>query len=394
MIRQHLPTGTTSLPRTGGLSVEPPRYRHSMAADEEDRAVGPLRDVDVVNLSQTSQAEQHLKDAVDLLPSEESASYRKALLRCNDVVATETNPNLFLESEGFDAWAAAKRLAKYWTCREQCFGSNRAFLPLLNLALPPKQRALSCADTAQLRLGALAKLPTDKYGRTVLLVDRSRLDGTRSDADSDRWLRVIFYWLSKVMHQKNVQKNGFVVLKIMRGQNLDRQRLLQTQVMVRDCMPCRVTGLHLCCVPPPGGRKTFADTIAPILWQYIVHVLRRKANVHVAESETHMLTLLQDYGLLKESLPKSLGGSWSYAKFDTLVNKLLCGNADRRNTEGDSSGIDFGSLKPSAMRSGAGHSNPLSPSIRIQNRKSLKRKIDAVFAGVPARQQHKKRMAG
>lgn len=324
---------------------------------------------DVRATSPYQQAQHPINQAMELLSPDEKSSYIQAMERCPEIVATETDPQLFLSFESMQAGVAARRLAMYWTYRERFFGTKRAFRPLVDLSIPPSRRALSSADVEELQHGALAKVPPDRHGRPILLVDRYRLRNADYEPDPNRWVRISFFWLTKMMHQPDVQRNGMVVVKIMRGQNLDRKRMVTSQMLMRDAMACRVNSIHLCCLPPKGGCKTFADTLVPIMFNFSQRLLGTKANIHVASSSESMLTQLEPHGFRKASVPTTLGGKWSYTKFDTLVTRLLSESfLMARNLPTD--------LKQSPLINDQ-HERLLME--RVQRRKSGKRKIDATF---------------
>jgi hypothetical protein len=68
-----------------------------------------------------------IKEALQCIPIRERKSYM--IERVPTLVATESNPIVFLRCEKFNATAAAQRLIKYWDARV-IFG-DRAFLPMV-----------------------------------------------------------------------------------------------------------------------------------------------------------------------------------------------------------------------------------------------------------------------
>lgn len=121
--------------------------------------------------SEGESPEQHragyvaLKEALEQLPQEMKAALVEAVRKCPDLVATESDPILFLRREEFNVWAAAFRLALYWKMRKECFG-ERAFLAI---TVTDGTCALSAEDISLLRTGFRVVLPDDQQGRPVRL---------------------------------------------------------------------------------------------------------------------------------------------------------------------------------------------------------------------------------
>ena len=169
-----------------------------------------------------------LEKSLEVMPDAGKLEYLQAVLRCPELVKTESDPLLFLRAELYNGRAAAIRLTKYWQLRCKVFG-DRAFLPLTQTG----EDALSTEDVARLRTGALQILPasTDTLGRCVLYVRRSQLNHTLADGPKvvssccamltftlarhcsplDQ-LRNVFYILSMACEDPIVQRHGLVLL--------------------------------------------------------------------------------------------------------------------------------------------------------------------------------------
>jgi hypothetical protein len=106
-----------------------------------------------------------------LLPDHVIKTYVVASLHAPSLVASETDPLLFLRHENNNAKAAALKLCSYWSKRLLYYGSERAFLPM-NLS---GTGTVSGQDIETLKQGYTRLLPNDNHGRGVLLINESTM---------------------------------------------------------------------------------------------------------------------------------------------------------------------------------------------------------------------------
>jgi hypothetical protein len=116
----------------------------------------------------------------------DKAALRTALETVPHLVTKESNFVYYLRCENYDPWAAADRVARYWSIRQHLFGP-KAFLPLtLTGALAD--------DVEFLRKGFVYLQCRDRRGRPVLFFDRVRC--TKETVPRQVAMRCCFYALS------------------------------------------------------------------------------------------------------------------------------------------------------------------------------------------------------
>jgi hypothetical protein len=257
-----------------------------------------------------AQATQQLEDAIKLIPRDAKAAYLKALERAPTLVATESDPMRFLHFEKFNAWAAARRLVTYWSSRVAIFGEEKAFLPL---DLTGKG-ALDEEDQAFLNSGCVVTLPNDSKNRSVICIDRSN----KIHGADDMCIRPLFFLLSAASENEMSQKDGCIVLVVLNsptGVTFHAGNVSQATELVRKALPLRLKKSHLLCCPPKPGASKFTETFIPMALQKLGNFFSRVAGVHVANTEAGLLEKLLPYGLAREGLPSSLGGTFAFDKY-------------------------------------------------------------------------------
>jgi hypothetical protein len=117
------------------------------------------------------------------LNSSDTLVYQQALDKVPDIVARETKLVDFLQCESYDPWAAAQRIARYWSLRQELFDSDALFPLTLKDALHH--------EVPYLQEGFVYVLPPDQHGRPVLFFDRIRC--IKQFASRKQVLRCFFY---------------------------------------------------------------------------------------------------------------------------------------------------------------------------------------------------------
>ena len=124
---------------------------------------------------------KHTKDTTYESSSEECClldGLKLALHKCPRYVESREHRLLFLRCEMYNCDLAAKRMAKYWNRRTALFEDD-SFLSDLTL-----DGALRDDEDA-LHVGFMRLLPgTDGAGRSIMMVEASRLDATKYSRDS------------------------------------------------------------------------------------------------------------------------------------------------------------------------------------------------------------------
>lgn len=270
-----------------------------------------------------TQANQQLEDAIKLIPQDAKAAYLEALECAPNLVATESDPMRFLHFEKFNAWAAARRLVTYWSSRVAIFGGEKAFLPL---DLTGKG-ALDEEDLVFLNSGCVVTLPNDSKNRSVICIDISN----KIDGAADMCIRPLFFLLSAASENEMSQKDGCIVLVVLNsstGATFHAGNVNQATELVRKALPLRLKKSHLLCCPPKPGASKFTETFIPMALQKLGKFFSRDAGVHVADTEAELLKKLLPYGLAREGLPSSVGGTFAFNKYVIWLEQrgLVVGN--------------------------------------------------------------------
>jgi len=147
--------------------------------------------------------EDLLAEAMQCVPEDERVEYHEALVKCPDIVATESPATLFLKAAGYDVLGAARKLANYWKSRKLCVGSHKAFLPLTI-------EGAMADDLEYLGKGIrYDEFERDQFGRTILFAERRRA----VQIPTATRLRVYFYQLHRMAHDPMTQEHGIIKLE-------------------------------------------------------------------------------------------------------------------------------------------------------------------------------------
>lgn len=365
-----------------------PLKKRSISKDTAlSKAFSATKELSEYPAKKNRKAEAELTLALRALPPVDNADYSLALARCPELVQSESKPLHFLRREKYDVPSTARRLANYWTRRRSTFG-ERAFLPLHELS---GEGALTAEDVENLSSGLVVKLPDDKWGRTVLCMDRARSESPDLNIKESR-LRCLFYWFSMAAQSSKAQTDGVVVLRLLNKANIDRVELQRVLHFARDALPVRISSFHLCCRPPSGAKRTYLQTIIPITTQLFRDEDSGKCHVHVTTSEKDMLPKLEPYGLTKESLPTTLGGTWMYSKLSAWIkqrSKRSAASVSAQEAAMDLSALPIDHVAKKRRKNGKqadGDSVELSKLVeaadiaRNRARKERKRQMDAIYA--------------
>ena len=153
----------------------------------------------------------------------------------------------------FNSWAAAKRLANYWTFRKEALG-NRAFLPM-DLS---GKGAIPLEDVRMLQTGVIVHLPKDLEGRSVVYVDRSKLLENETMSPC-----MLFFTLQKIMENEVTYKKGYISLINLSnpfGSMFERENVTRFKDYIRKAMPIKVGTIHIVCSPPGEGMSSFVSS--------------------------------------------------------------------------------------------------------------------------------------
>ena len=176
------------------------------------------------------------------------------------------------------------------------FGEERAFEPLtVNEALRD--------DDITLTKGFINFTgQVDPTGRSILFGDPSQQDPTAYEAKS--MCRAFWYVLHAMLEDEETQKKGIVGIvwpHHVSLKQLDKKLMKLNTDSLRNCIPVRVSALHIC--HPP---RIFS-VIFPVLKFFMGEVIKKRIRVH-SGSEEKVLKYLEEVGLTKDRVPSQLGG--------------------------------------------------------------------------------------
>jgi len=297
-ILQSDPSQELALENTAPVPPPPASVASSSSSRQETNSLTPSLEEGSVRA---------LEEAIMLLPDEEKSAYCQAKREAPQIVQRDSNPLWYLKFEKFNTWDAAKRLAFYWKARLETF-KERAFLPMSQTG----EGALAKKDVNLFNTGYYVILPNDSEGRTVIFNDASLRPKSK---DAEAGMRHFFYMNHVTMqnHEVVVEK-GLVWIMILVRNNLDklgRQVTSRGEVAAKG-FPCKIHALHL--LPKFQKPRSFLDEILQLLYS-----ASRQAKInhhfHRCKNKSEAVAELTKHGLLKEGLPESVGGTWSYENF-------------------------------------------------------------------------------
>lgn len=259
-----------------------------------------------------------LDDALVRLPPSQTAAYRQARNGHPHLVSDERRLQ-FLECEGGDPAAAARRLAAYWTRRLEVFGPARSFLPMtagFGGAMTGEEALEMCHRAVE------QPLPEpDGAGRAVMYVNPSRRSRRSSvAATADQQLRALFYVLECVAADASFRRRGLVLLIDVRdyGREHFHRRLLKVETdLMFSVFPIRTRAVHLC-----NPNDVAFYVLAPIIKFFIPRDFRLRVIFHRGGSPEQMLAELACYNLPRDRLPAELGGGVSLNMGRWLADRM------------------------------------------------------------------------
>jgi len=289
--------------------------RGSSSNSTAGAAATAIEAAQIQDIAWMRQKQQEFNMAVRLLPDTDKAAYQEALTRSPHLVAVESPPKRYLQIER-DPMDAARRLCAYWRQRKACFGT-RAFLPMVQTGTG----ALSPEDVEMLGSGFGMLLPPDRYGRTVLLHDRVRLNSL----NADQRLRCIFYLLQVASEMSGAHlqpaSKGLVWMTVYsdktRASAFDAHTSTRAlKLCASGAFPLQFKAFHLIMMTNRPILDRVVPTTLELLQEHFPH-LRQRTMVHPKLALPVMLKSLEvNHGFDAENLPKvPLGGRWTIGSF-------------------------------------------------------------------------------
>lgn len=257
-----------------------------------------------------------LRQQIAALSPERNSAYLQALSKCPSLVENETRPLWFLRQTNFNPVLAATLLAAHWAKRVELF-KDKAFLPMALTG----EGALNRTDMSMLNSGFFVVLPKDELNNSVLCYDASRLEKQSKEYQ----LRVAFYLFSVACENSQAQSEGIVLLFLMEqfsGRNPKRQSLQE----IVQAMPCRIKEVY--CVrismsPPKCLTESASKEAASMLTSKKMSIavagvfgpIQPNQLTLIQGSKERCVVQLEELGLERRSIPKSMGGDWGYESF-------------------------------------------------------------------------------
>lgn len=258
---------------------------------------------------------ERLRGEIANLDRFEKEAYQEAFDKDPRLIAAESNPVYFLDCENGNSKRAAERLCRYWSIRKRLFGA-RAFLPLLDLST--RGGALEKKDIDLLVSGFLVNNATDTAGRSVYLLDRTRMP-TECNRSVDEKLRVFFYQFTLAARKKENRVSGVTLIPVVSGilqDDFDHLKdssgfCSQLARLFQEVLPVKLHRFHCICYPDKKQQEENSNSIPQFLRLLRRHFAKccgfiRASVKDILEQE------LKALGLNLHDFPSFMGGSWSY----------------------------------------------------------------------------------
>jgi len=260
-------------------------------------------------------AENQLFDAghssVATLPTDQDSrsALTQAIKVAPDLVQKESPQGRFLAFAQNDGLVASLRQATYWKIRLALF-DKQALLPMQQTG----EGALSREDTVALSAAFIVLLRNDNHGRPVLLLEPSRIQ-----VDDLPTLKRLSFYMGHVMSETEpvAQSSGCVILLVVNSPTDMDERIGQCVNVIRQSLPLHIQCLRIIFTAEYSAR-TSPQSLSAQAYQFMQANSLHTLNVvtHTGSSNSKLLASLQQVGLAKESLPPSIGGTWSYERFN------------------------------------------------------------------------------
>ena len=237
-----------------------------------------------------------LQEELTKVPIDTKPALSEALIRCPDIVNSETTRLLFLWCTDFDAVAAAQRMVRYWQLRVEIFGNDRAFLPLDSEAILDEE------DRKQLFTGAIRILPhTDAYGRTIFYTDQQKLH-TRS-FDPRCAARTVWYQYHTILSDPDRARRGIVgITNYQNSTWLPNYAWIMLMSNTFKYSPIEIKGIHLC------HAGMFSRILSHLSSWVVGPWVRNRSFALHSHDGADVIASLTRLGIPTESVPPELKG--------------------------------------------------------------------------------------
>jgi len=262
----------------------------------------------------TQQELDDFQKAIERIPVSDQTGYQMAMIRCPELLNTETDPKLFLRCEEYSAEKAAQRMVHYWNMRVKIFGDDRAFLPLtLSGALKDDEELFQMfRDFPRFR----TFLPDDDHGRTVAYTEAPHID--YNNYGRILKMKYIWYFVHVAMKKQSTILKGLVFIvapaRYKEFKLFDRLFYKMLIESVNECLPVKVRSVHLF-----ANSNSITKLLLPMIKYFMNKETRHIHKVH----ERLDPEILVPYGIQPENVPRFIGGT-----FDAYPNWQWNGHAE------------------------------------------------------------------
>jgi len=198
----------------------------------------------------------------------------------------------------FNADLAAKRYVKYWDKRVEHFGPEKAFMKI-------SLSDANAGDEETMDLGVISLLgKQDDQGRSILIFDPSKYDKSKYTTSS--MIRTFWYVVHSALEVEETQKHGMIVLGDPNRAKLsqfDREVSKGIIGSISGALPVRVSAIHI--VHPP----TFFKIVFAFMKLVMPKRLLKRIYVHSGDDQNVLAKFEAKFGLTKDKLPTTIGGS-------------------------------------------------------------------------------------
>jgi hypothetical protein len=180
------------------------------------------------------------QEAIEAFESYKNSVYLEACSK--GIVESESDPKCFLRLARYDPWHAATVLIDFWEQRVSLFGWDRAFRKFFDLS---GDGCLNQDDIDVLKSGFYCDIPADKFGHSVVVVDRRRLSEQQHATMWASQIRAAFYVLMKCVRNPIAQTEGIVALVNFAFEREDPRFLIPLIKISSGSLPFKMRRLHL-----------------------------------------------------------------------------------------------------------------------------------------------------
>mmetsp|Transcript_1770 Transcript_1770/g.2477 ORF Transcript_1770/g.2477 Transcript_1770/m.2477 type:complete len:355 (+) Transcript_1770:263-1327(+) len=258
-------------------------------------------------------------EALEDVPIQYRLETLAAMIRCPELVKTETDPCMFLRYAEFDPHKAANRFAAYWKIRVEMFG-DKAFLPMtLTGAYADDVEVLQMMEKYPL---FRTILPNDCNGRTVILIQTSHHSDEYNKICREAKVRYAWYNAHEAMKRESTIFRGVVGIHLLSGKfkiNLfDRIKEKKLSKIFLDCIPFKIRAVHYIFT-----EKYMQDLMLSVIRVFLTREMRQRIICHVTNSNSResLAEKISQYGFSPEGLTPIMGGTF-HPNLDWLQHQL------------------------------------------------------------------------